>query len=214
MPRIKPPAPVTETPTTEAPKVDMSPLITDLLDSLSELQEVEAKRDECYYDLIIKGRAFREENNTVERSDMRLAIQTAIAEKYSLKLAQVQNKPTKDERITKEVRASRESCYVLVSTLLSAVWPKDEKQDTKVQKLLESGEKRFTIIRDASRKPSVKSNRDPEAKKITIANFADKYSEFATNAYADIGKGWPAIFTLLDEAREALETAMSEAPKD
>lgn len=217
MPKVKAPkieTPIVETPTTEVPKVDMSPLISQLTDGLAALQEVEGKRDECQLTLIVECRGFREENPTVERGDMRLAIQTAVAEQYGLKLAQVQNKPTKDERIAKEIRSQRESAYVLVSTLLSMAWPKDEKQDTKVAKLLESGETRFTVLRDASRKPSTKVQRDPDAGKITVANFADKYAEFATKAYADIGKGWPSVFNLLDEAREALEKAMADAPKD
>lgn len=218
MPKVKAPTPTTpttETPAVEQPKVDMSPLISQLTAGLAELQEAEGKRDEAQISLIVECRAFREENPTAERSDMRLAIQTAVAEQYSLKLAQVQSKPTKEERIAKEIRSQRESAYVLVSTLLSMAWPKDEKQDTKVAKLLEGGETRFTVIRDASRKPSQKSQRDPDANKITVANFTDKYAAFATQAFADIGKGkWDAIFNLLDEAREALEKAVSDAPAE
>lgn len=217
MPKIKTPkveAPIVETPSTEVPKVDMSSLISNLTEKFGGLDEAKAAVDNAHFDLIVECRAFREENPTVERGDIKLAIQTAVAEHYGLKLAQVQNKPTKDERINAEVRSKRESSYVLVSTLLGAAWAKDEKQEAKVVKLLDAGETRFTVIRDASRKPSTKVQRDPDAGKITVANFADKYGEFATKAFADIGKDWKTIYNLLDEAREALERAITESPKD
>jgi hypothetical protein len=219
MPKIKKPATVTpapETPTTETPKVDMSPLISQITEGLKAIDEAEGAKNEAVLNTIVEIRAFREENPTAERTDIRLAIQTAVAEQTGLKLAQVQTKPTKDERISKEVRSQRDSAYVLVSTLLSMAWAKEEKQDEKVAKLLASGEKRFVVIRDASRKPQSRPQHDPNAGKVTRENFTEELGKFLTKAYADLGGNgvatWETVFELARNGIDANETAVLNVP--
>lgn len=212
MPKIK--APTTEPLTTEAPKVDMSPLIADLVSGLANREEAEGSLNSATLDIVTNIHAFRDKNPECERSEIRLAIQTAVSEKTGLKLSQVTNRPGKDEKIKAEVRTQRESAYVLVSTLLSMSWPKDEKQDTKVKKLLEDGEDRFTVIKAAATKPNSRTaSGNGATSSITRENLTEKFAKFVTKVETDLPAPTSEVLDLLYAAIETMQTALN-APKD
>lgn len=213
MPKLK--APKTETPATptvEAPKApDISPLLKAIAPLLSTIRDAEGKRDGAVVDIAVEIRAFREENSEVERGAVKLAIQTAIADAYELKIEQVQTKP--DEKLKKSKPAdyaTRNSCYTMVSQLLSIAWSKDEKEDNKVAKALKEGETRFTVLKKLASKPQSNPQRDPDANKITKENFAAKFALFVTKAMTDIALPQSDVLDLVSEASEAMQNAPAE----
>lgn len=213
MAKIK--APVTKAPVTpevEAPKApDISPLMESIAPFISEYKEAEGKQDEARLNIAVECRSFREENPEVERSAIKLALQTAVAEIYSLKIEHVQNKPEEKLKNSKPADyAARNSAYVLVSQLLSIAWAKEEKQDNKVAKALADGETRFVVLKKLASKPQNNPQRDPDANKITKENFASKFALFVTQAMTDMAKDQSTVLDLVAEASSAMEAAPKE----
>lgn len=203
--KINTPAPkAPEKPETEGTKApDISPLISALAPHLSSFHEAEDNAENSRIDMIVEMRSFREENEEVERSSILLALQTAIAAEYGLKIEHVQSKPDDKLKTSKPADfKARSGAYQLSRELLGMAWAKDEKCDAKVAKLLEAGEKRFVVLKKASQKAQSNPARDPDANKITEENFAAKFSLFLTQAQTDTGK--PA-----DEVREWVDTALA-----
>lgn len=207
-----------ESPEAQAPQApDLSLLVKGLSEQVSGLIEGETAISNGRYNMAVLGREAREEHGeALSRDDLRLALQTAVAEGYGLKLTDVQNKadkpgPTasKDQR---DKAARRASCYTLVSELLSMAWPKDEKIDKAVAKAVKDGETRWTILKSISSKKQ--SNRggggDPDKNKITRENLAGKLNVFLTQAQADIACPLDEIYELAEIALGA----MKDAPKE
>lgn len=210
MPKVTPkPATPTPAPTPEAPKVDVTPLITALATHASNFKEGGEMQKNALVDMAIEAQSFREENPDVDRATVRMAIQTGVAEAFGLKLEHVQSRP--DEKETKkdgELAATRNSAYVLVSQLLGIAWPKDEKCDKKVAEALEKGERRFTVLKKLSAKPNARGIQGEKDKKITRDNFAAKLAIFLEQAKADIaGIEMGELLTLTEEAVEEIRNA-------
>lgn len=210
MPKItKPTTPATETPAPQAP--DISPLLQTLAPFVEGIRDADQTKDNARIDIAVSIREFREENPEVERGAIKLAIQTVIAETYSLKIEHVQSKPEDTLKKSKPADyANRNSCYTLVTELLGIAWAKDEKLDTKVGKLLDAGEKRFTILKRASQKAQNNPNADPNKNKITEENFPAKFNLFITQAMTDMSKTVDEVL----EMAEAAVDAMKAAPKE
>lgn len=211
----KPAAPNTDAQVVTAPAVDMAPLMLAMAPFIAELKSAEGARDKAILDTVIEIRSFREANDGVERDQIRTAIQTAVAECYSLKLDQVSKKP--DDTLKKSKPADyavRNSCYTLVSQLMGVAWSKDEKQDAKVAKALEKGESRFTVLVKLGQKPNANSAAGGGAtdKKITKENFAVKFTAFLEKALSDIGA--PCTIDEIHELVEKTLEAAKAAPKE
>jgi hypothetical protein len=206
----------TEAPETEGVQApDLSGLIQSLAGEVTNLIDGEKQTTNARLNMAVIGREAREEHGeAMSRDDLRLALQTAVAEGYGLKLVDVQNKADKPgptaSKDTKDKAAKRNSCYVLVSELLSMAWPKDEKIDKAVAKALAEGEERWTILKGISSKKQTRPEQDPDAKKITEANLAAKLNIFVTQAQADIGKPLDEIFALVQTALDAMIAAPKE----
>lgn len=217
MPKVTTPkAPATPTPEPEAPAIDIAPLITSLSPLLSGVAEAEQKIDTATVDIAVECRAFRADNPTLERNSMKLAIQTAVAESYGLKLEDVQSKPDalspNANAAATEKFKKRNSTYTLVSVLLSIAWPKDEKQDAKVAKLLSGGETRFVVLKKAAQKPQANAARDPDAGKITAANLAEKHFAFLSKAQSDMAVPMEEILDAIEEHTNAVREALVNPP--
>lgn len=200
MSKIKTPAPAQtkDVPATDAPAApDISILIGTLAPLLEQRKEGEEALQGNSLEIIIAMREFREENPALDRNDARLALQTVIAEKYSLKLSQVQNDKKPGEK--------GNSAYTLVSALLSAAWPKGEAEEKKVAKALAAG-KGFVEVRKAASKPQG-ARAATDTRRITVENFATKLSVFLTQAQTDIGESMADIVTRTRAVLEALEKA-------
>lgn len=215
MPKIKTPAPTkpaTQTPEVEAPKApDISPLMESIAPYITEYKEGADVQNNATVNIAVECRAFREENPEVERSAIKLALQTAIADAYGLKIEHVQNKPDDKLKNSKPADyAARNSAYVLVSTLLSIAWAKEEKQDNKVAKALKDGETRFVVLKKLASKPQSNPQRDPDANKITKENFAAKFALFVTQAMTDMGADQSTVLDMAAEAASAMESAPKE----
>lgn len=213
-------APKQTAPTTENPSekvtIDLAPLTQSLTEKVGEILSGEEQAKNGRIDMVVLMHEARDEHGeALTREDVRLALQTAVAEGYGLKLADVQNKPDKiADNASKDARdryAKRNSCYTLVSELLSMAWPKDEKQDKKVRELVDSGEKRWVVLKGAAQKKQTnRADADPNKGKITKENFAAQFNLFLTKAQADMA-------VTLDETYELAETAlaaMKAAPKE
>lgn len=209
MPKIKAPTPTEPTP--EDPKVDMSPLIADLISALGDRDEADATLKTATLSIVQTIVAFHDENPEMERTDAKLAVQTAVAQKTGLKLAQVQTRTGKDEKISKETRSSRDSAYTLVSTLLSMSWPAGEAEFKKTRKLLAEGEERFTVLQVASRKPNKRGQATTSGNTITRENLVEKISKFVTKAETDIPAPTSEVLDLLFAAIETIQKTLAEA---
>jgi hypothetical protein len=211
-----PKATKTEAPETEGVQApDLSGLIQSLSSEVTNLIDGEKQTVNARVNMAVLGREAREEHGeALSRDDLRLAIQTAVAEGYGLKLVDVQNKPEKPgptaSKDARDKAARRNSCYTLVSELLSMAWPKDEKIDKAVAKALTDGEKRWVILKGISSKKQSRPESDPNAKKITAENLAAKLSLFVTQAQADIGQPLEEIFELVQTALDAMKAAPKE----
>jgi len=213
MAKLTKPAPkAPEAPETEGVKApDMAPLIASISGLIADIKGADETKDNANIDIAVAIREFREENPEVERSAVRLALQTAIADTYGLKIEHVQSKPEETLKKSKPADyANRASAYVLVSTLLSIAWAKDEKQDAKVAKLLDGGERRFVVLKKAASKPQANPQRDPDANKITLENLPQKLALFVTQAMADTGASADDIYARCHKALDAMEEAPAE----
>lgn len=213
MAKINKPTPTKpENPEIEGVKApDMAPLITSISGMITTIIEAKETEASANIDIAVAVREFRGENPEVERGAVRLALQTAVAESYGLKIEHVQSKPEETLKKSKPVDyANRNSAYVLVSTLLSIAWPKDEKQDKKVQKMLDDGETRFVVLKKAASKPQANPQRDPDANKITLDNLGEMLAKFVTQAIADTGASADSIY---EKCHTALDV-MSKAPAE
>lgn len=217
MPRIKAPTP-TE-PTAEDPKVDMSPLIADLVSALGEREEAEGKLENTNVAIVQTIVAFHDENPEMERTDAKLAIQTAVSQKTGLKLAQVQTAPRKDEKCPAdknlgltgpEVKSKRLSASSLVSTLLSMAWPAHEDQYKKTRKLLAEGEDRFIVLQSASRKPNKRGQATASSNTITRENLVEKFSKFMTKVETDLPAPTSEVLDLLYAAIETIQKTLAQ----
>lgn len=211
--KINTPAPkAPEKPETEGTKApDISPLISALAPHLSTFHTAEAEAETSRIDMIVELRAFRTENEEVERGSLLLALQTAIAAEYGLKIEHVQSKP--DDKLKNSKPADfklRSGAYQLSRELLGMAWAKDDKCDAKVAKALEAGETRFVVLKKMSQKAQANPARDPDANKITEENFAAKLSLFLTQAAADTGKSNDEVREWVDTALEAMDAAPAE----
>lgn len=184
----------------EQPAPDLSLLIDNLSPLLAERKEGEEALAGNSLSIIIALREFRAENPGLERNDARLALQTAVAEKYGVKLTAVQNDKKPGEK--------GYSAYTLVSALLSAAWPKGEAEEKKVAKALAAG-KGYVEVRKAASKPQSARNKDENARRITEENFAAKLSTFLTQAQVDMGVDMASIL----EKAEAVIEAAKAAPQ-
>lgn len=204
----------TPAPDQDVPAPDLSALRADIIEKGKSYFDAEDTASSCVTDMVIRIREEREEQPTIERDSVRLVIQEAVAEIRGLKLEHVQSAPDKKLKLSKpEDYAKRNSSYVLVSTLLSIAWPKDEKQDAKVAKAIESGEDRFTVLKKLASKPNkTTQSLDPDRNKITDKNFAEKLKAFLTKYATDTGN---SIEEALDKAElEAIPAIREEIAKE
>lgn len=210
MPKASTPKAPSQAPVTpEAPKpVDISPLITSLSAHLSTYKEAGETQTNARIDIAVEARSFRDEaGEGFDRAQMRTAIQTAIAETYGLKLDHVQNKPEEKLKNSKpEDYATRNSCYTLVSELLSIAWAKEEKQDAKVAKLLEAGERKWAVLKKAAQKPQNNSGAQTD-NKITRENFAAKFNLWLTGAQTDMACSVEEAVELVEKSIENMKAA-------
>lgn len=217
MAKIKAPAPkAPESPEVEGVQApDLSGLIQTISGNITSLIEGENAAKSARLDIVVACREAREEHGeALERDAVRLAIQTAVAEGYGLKLTDVQNKPdaiaqnaTKD---AKERFAKRNSCYVLCSELLTMAWPKDEKVDKQVADAMAKGEERWTILKGMAQKKQARPAQDPDKNKITRENYATHLNAFFTKALTDIGTTLEDILDINEVALEAIKSAPKE----
>lgn len=205
-----------EAPETEGVQApDLSGLIESLAGEVANIVEGDKASKGARIQMAVLGREAREEHGeALGRDDLRLAIQTAVAEGYGLKLIEVQNKPDKDgPTVSKDIRVkneTRRSCYTLVSELLSMSWPKDEKIDAKVAKAMKDGESRWVVLKAMSSKKQARPDQDPDAKKITVANLAAKLNLFVTQAQADTALPLEEVYDLVQTALDAMKAAPTE----
>jgi len=207
-PTTKQAAPTPATPTsaqTEQPAPDISILVGKLEPLFAARVDGENALNNNSLSIIIAVREFREENPTLDRNDCRLAIQTAVAAKYGLKLAAVQNDKKPGEK--------GYSAYTLVSALLSAAWPKGEAEEKRVQKALAQG-KGYVEVRRAASKPQANGGGGGgNPRLITPENFATKLATFLTQAQVDIpNKTMPDILDMADAAIRAIRTSPAAQP--
>ncbi len=202
MAKITTPAPAstkTTAPTGEAPAApNVSVLIGTLAPLLATRKEGEEALNSNSRDIIIAMREFKEENPSFERNDCKLALQTVIAEKYSLKLAQVQN--------DSDSKAKGYSAYTLVSALLNAAWPKGEAEEKKVAKAIKDG-KGYVEIRKAASKPQSNRQQGEDKNKITADNFANKATAFVVKAETDMAVSRESVLVMLEAVISALRMA-------
>lgn len=216
MPKIKSPSPATETPATDTPAVDISPLIAALAPILTDVSKAEDKISGGIVEIAVECRDFRAKNKDVERSQIRLGIATAVAESKGLVLATILTKPAEaPTNATKDklaLIARQNSAYTLVSTLLSIAWPKEEKQDAAVAKLLKDGEDRFVVLKKAAAKQQKPGGRDPDTNKITASNFAEKLMAFLSRAQSDMAVPMDEILGQAEDAVQTFIATLNEAP--
>lgn len=211
MAKIKQPAPATEAPTTEAPAPDMAPLIQSFSEIFATREEAEQKVDECNLEIAVIGREFREENPTVERPAILLAVQTAVATAKKIKLSHLTNYKDQSDKVKKDAG----SAYTLTSSLMSMIWHKNPDIEKKGAKLSSDEIRKEGWVKFKTRM-SKKHNRtepDPDRNKITEANFAEKLGAFLTQAVADGVGDTEYVSSLALTATEAWEKSAVEAPK-
>lgn len=209
-------APKVEAPDQETPAPDLSALRKSIVADLQTYFESEDSANGAILDGVIKIREAREENPNIERESVRTLIQEAVAEIRGLKIEFVQNAPAVTLKKSKpEDFAKRNSAYVLVSTLMSMSWPKREDEDKKVKKALDDGERRFTVIKKLSVKPSNKTQ-GGAGKSITKENFTEKLKQFLVKAQTDMGeKNLEEILDLAElEAIPAIRAEIDANPND
>lgn len=177
--------------TNEVLPPDLSALKADLGKSFDSYIEGEEQSSGAMVDIVVRLREEIEaqKDNGLTREMVVLTIQEVVADKYSLKLLEVQNKLDKNSKAPN--RSKRDSAYVLVSTLSGMAWPKSEDSQKKVEKYIKDTPKdelQFVKIREYSRKkqsnPKGASNKD----KITKENFAEKLKAFLVKAQTDLGE--------------------------
>lgn len=210
MATIKAPAP--KAAQTEAPTApDLSKFSLALTDKLSIVKDSEGKRDGALFDILVEGRAVREEFPDAEREQIKATVAQALADTYSLKLEHVTKAPDKTLRQQKPADfTARNNAYTLLSELVTMIWPKGEAEDKAVAKKLKDGETRISYIRKASKKKQTRPDADPDANKITAQNFLEKLDFFLATAATDLGE---TIEQVRDRALEGIET-LKKAPKE
>lgn len=205
----KPEAPkvATPIPTPDVPAPDISVLIANLEAPLQANRDAEEKSKSSLLDAIIVIREFRAENPTVERSDVKTAVQQAVANAIGVPLAKVQTAPDKaNPKLGGDAYG-----YALSSAMLSTAWPKGEAEEKRVAKAIKDG-KGFVEVRKAAAKPQANpgAGNNPDAKKITQENFALKFSQFLTQAQVDLAISMDDVVTMATKALEAI----GAAPRD
>jgi len=206
---------VNETEKQELPAPDLTALRADISKSFDSYIEGEDQSKSAMLDIVLRIKEEIDENEDkgLTREMVVLTIQETVAEKYTLKLLEVQNKPSKDAKVSKDVRSKREAAYVLVSTLASMAWPKGETERKKVNKYLEETEKddlQFVKIREYSRKKQ--NNPKPGSNsKVTEENFAEKLKAFFVKAASDMAIKLPAVIDLAtDTAIPAINAEINQ----
>lgn len=188
----------------EAPAApDISLLIGRLAPLFAQRKEGEEQLATNSRDIIVEMREYRNENPTLERNDLRAALQQVVSDKYGIKLAAVQNDKKPGEK--------GYSAYTLVSALLSAAWPKGEAEEKKVAKAIAAG-KGYVEIRKAASKPQVNRGDGDNKKLITKENFAIKLAKFLTQAQVDTTFSMTEILEMCDTAIEAIRKSPGGAP--
>lgn len=200
MAKTKNPTPVTETPKTEVPAVDLAPLRKLIFGKLEDQSQAEAKSKECTLDIAFDIADFIEENPTVERESIVVLAREAVAEIRGVKPEQIEKSPDKKLKETRpDDYSKRNSAYVLISNIMSIAWPKKDEQKKAVAKLREKGEDRFTVLLKAAQKPQGASSRGNQGEKgkITKDNFVEKLKAFLTKAATDTAESLDEILDLV-----------------
>lgn len=209
MPKIK--APSTEPLTTDSPKVDMQPLIADLLGRLEVLGEIESQKDGAWIETVSDVRAFIEanggyESDTINRKEIQTVIRGVVAQYHGIKVSELEEKPKPGAKNF----TARNSGISFVSTLLSMSWPKEEAQQKKVAKELAKDEPTFSGVKAAATKPNSRTADGKGANaSITRENLTEKFAKFVTKVETDLPAPTSEVLDLLYAAIETMQTALS-----
>lgn len=202
-PKVTSPA----TPEIEIPTVDYSSLLAELMEQQTASAEYETKGVESNIECALIAYMFREKNPDAVRSEIKLCVDTAVASVRGFKADDIAKSPEKPQPNASPASHERysklRSACDLSSKLLSVAWPKGEDEQKKVKKLIDSGERGFVKLTRAAAKRHKNPARDPNAKRFTITNFAEKLELFIVSAATDLSE---TREDTLQRASEVIET--------
>lgn len=211
MPKIKAIEPISP----ETPRVNMQPLIADLLGRLEVLGEIENQKDGAWLETVTDVRAFIDanggyESETINRKEIQTVIRGVVAQYHGIKVSELEEKPKPGAKNF----TARSSGITFVSTLLSMSWPKEEAQQKKVAKELAKDEPTFSGVKIAATKPNIRTaSGNGATASITRENLTEKFAKFVTKVETDLPAPTSEVLDLLYAAIETMQTALN-TPKD